>query len=141
MKVFIDTSAFIALFIKTEIDHDAVVEKYQHYQQERAICFSSDYVFSECYTRLIYDIGPGKAVKIIQSLEESRKQKEIEILRVDEEIFEKAFGVFLKFSEHKISFTDATSYVLFQSFAFDEIFTLDTDFKKLRLPVSFPQLK
>ena len=42
-----------------------------------------------------------------------------------------------KFSEHKISFTDATSFCLYKDFNLDAIFTLDGDFKKMRVNTSF----
>ena len=62
---------------------------------------------------------------------------EIRVLDIDKSIFAKAMEVLLKFSDHKISFTDATSYILYKDFSLDEIFTLDSDFKKLRINTSF----
>lgn len=82
MKVFVDTSAFVSLFVKQDAHHE----------------------------------------------------------RVDETIFSQAKDALIRFCEHKISFTDCTSYVLFKKLALDEVFTLDSDFKKLNIPVSFPHL-
>ena len=62
---------------------------------------------------------------------------ELTVLEVDSRIFLEAEGSFLKFSDHKISFTDATSYTLLKDFSLDEIFTLDDDFKKIRVNTSF----
>lgn len=134
MKVFIDTSAFVALLVDNELDHEKVARKYYDYRQNRAILFTSDYILDELFTRLLYfkiDIR-----RYIKKLKESISKGEITILRIDDALFEKALEGFLKFSEHKISFTDATSYTLLKNYSLDEIFTLDNDFKKIGLNAS-----
>lgn len=136
MKVFIDTSAFVALLVEKETDHKIVAKKYHDYRQNRAILFTSDYVLDELFTRLLY-YQQVDIKKYIEKLKESISKGEITVLRVDEALFEKALEAFLKFSDHKISFTDATSYTLFKDFSLDEVFTLDDDFKKIRVATSF----
>lgn len=136
MKVFIDTSAFVALLVDKETDHKIVAKKYHDYRQKRAILFTSDYILDELFTRLLY-FKQVDIKKYIQKLKESISKGEITILRVDEVLFEKALEAFLKFSDHQISFTDATSYILIKNFSLDEIFTLDSDFKKVRVTTSF----
>lgn len=136
MKVFIDTSAFVALLVDKETDHKIVANKYHDYRQKRAILFTSDYILDELFTRLLY-FKQVDIKKYIQKLKESISKGEITVLRVEEAIFEKALEAFLKFSDHKISFTDATSYILLKNFSLDEVFTLDDDFKKIRLTTSF----
>lgn len=135
MKIFIDTSAFVALLVESETAHKMVAKKYLDYRQRRASFITSDYVLDELFTRLQYyklDLR-----KYIEKLKSSIAKNEIVVLRIEEGLFDKALGVFLKFSDHKISFTDATSFVLYKDFALDEIFTLDSDFKKIRLTTSF----
>ena len=51
-------------------------------------------------------------------------------------IEQKAKEILLKFFEHKVSFTDATTYVLCKDFKIDEVFTLDSDFRKMGLTVA-----
>ena len=136
MKIFIDTSAFVALLVEKETDHKVVAKKYHDYRQKRAILFTSDYVLDELFTRLLY-YQQVDIKKYIQRLKESISKGEVTVLRVDEALFEKALEAFLKFSDHKVSFTDATSYALLKDFSLDEIFTLDDDFKKMRVNTSF----
>jgi len=136
MKVFIDTSAFVALLVDKETDHKKVANKYYDYRQNRAILFTSDYILDELFTRLSF-FKQVDIKKTIQKLKESISVGEITVLRVDEALFEKALEVFFKFSDHKISFTDATSYTLLKDFSLDEVFTLDDDFKRMRLNTSF----
>lgn len=136
MKVFIDTSAFVALFVEKELLHGKTAKKYYDYRQERDIFFTSNFILDELFTRLLFyrEIDVGKQ---IQKLKDAIAANELTVLQIDETLFEKSTDMFLKFLEHKISFTDATTYVLYKDLALDEIFTLDSDFKKMRANTSF----
>lgn len=140
MKVFIDTSAFVSLLIKQDIHHELVVQKHEEYVQHHVIFITTDYILDELYTHLVYDLPKNKIGEITAKFDQNVLSKAIRLLPVDETVFSQAKVALLRFAEHKISFTDCTSYVLFKKLALDEIFTLDSDFKKLRLPVSFPHL-
>lgn len=137
MKVFIDTSAFIALFVSSEKYHSQVSKKYKDYRKHRAQFLTSFYVLDELYTRLIYDFGKVATQKAIELLNKSIEKEELAVLDIDEVIFKKAQEILIKYSEHKISLTDATSYILYKDFNLDEVFTLDNDFKKIRVTTSF----
>lgn len=137
MKVFIDTGAFIAFFIKQEKFHDDVVGRYNLYRKTKANFITSDYILDELLTWFSAKQSKSILEKLILSLQKMREENEIKVLSVDKSIFRKAEEILLKFSDHKISFTDATSYVLYKDFALDEVFTLDDDFKRMRVNTSF----
>ena len=137
MKVLIDTSTFMALILKDESLHQKVVDQYKLYSTLRAQLITSDYILDELYTRCLYRVGSHGAKLAINLIKEVVASGELTVLEVDSHIFQKAEFVFLKFSDHKVSFTDATSYILFKDFSLDEIFTLDNDFKKMRINTSF----
>ena len=137
MKVFIDTGAFIALFVSSEQYHQKVSKKYKDYRKQRAQLFTSYYILDELFTRLIYDFGKSVTQKAMELLNKSIEKEELVVLDIDELIFKKAQEVLIKFSDHKISFTDATTYVLYKDFSLDEIFTLVGDFKRVRVTTSF----
>ncbi len=140
MKIFIDTGVFIALFVSSEKYHQQTAGKYKSYRKQRVSFFTSFFVLDELFTRLIYDFGHYKTQKVIDLLEKSIQKEELTVLDVDKTTFKKAGGALLKFADHKISFTDATSYVLYKDFGMDEIFTLDSDFKKIGAQTSFRSL-
>ena len=137
MKVFIDTGAFIAIFVSSERFHPKASKKYKDYRKQRAQLFTSYYVLDELFTRLIYDFGKSATQKAIDLLNKSIEKEELKVLDIDETIFKKAQEAMIKFSEHKISLTDAASYILYRDFSLDEVFTLDEDFKKIRINTSF----
>ncbi|MBI4008783.1 type II toxin-antitoxin system VapC family toxin [Candidatus Roizmanbacteria bacterium] len=137
MRVFIDTSAFISYFRKDATYHSEVSEKLDLYQKTKTRLFTSDYVLDELFTWFVSRYHRSLVEKIFVYLQRAEIEGEIKVLFIDRHVFKKTQALFLKFSEHKISFTDAVSYVLYKDFKMDEIFTLDRDFKKLRLKTSF----
>ncbi len=137
MKVFFDTGAFIALFISKEKYHKQITSKYRSYRKQRALFYTSYYILDELFTRLIYDFGKSATEKVKVSLAKSIEKEEVKVLDIDEATFAKSLNSLLKFAEHKISFTDATTYNLFRDLQLDEVFTLDSDFKKIGLKTSF----
>jgi predicted nucleic acid-binding protein len=137
MKIFIDTGVFIAYFIKEDTYNEKVSTQWHSYRDTRSIFFTSKYILSELYTRILYNFGPYAVKQIVPLMDESIHHGEVRILDVDDVIFEKTQTEFLRFSEHALSFTDASSYVLCKEFALDEVFTLDSDFKKIGVKTSF----
>ena len=137
MKIFIDTSAFIAYFIKQERHSLEVVKKYQVYRKQKATLLTSNYVLCELLTWINAKCHKSILEKVISVLETLENDGEINVFYIDKLIAKKSRDILLKFSEHKISFTDATSFVLYKDFNLDEVFTLDDDFKKMRINTSF----
>lgn len=137
MKVFFDTGAFIALFISQEKYHKQISNKYNDYRKQRALFYTSYYILDELFTRLIYDFGKSATEKVIGLLMKSIEKEEVKVLDIDEATFTKSLNSLLKFAQHKISLTDATTYTLFRDLQLDEVFTLDSDFKKIGLKTSF----
>lgn len=136
MKVCIDTSAFIALFVKSELSHETIVRKYREYRLARVPLFTSYYILDELLTRLRYDKREMHLTQHIHKLLDSISRGELTVLQIDDLLFHKSVEVFMKFSDQKISFTDATTYTLCKHFSLDEVFTLDSDFKKMGLPIA-----
>lgn len=137
MKIFIDSGAFIAYFVKQEASHGDVVRKYHFYIQAKAQFFTSNYILDELLTWFSSKQAKYFTEKLTIYLQRIIENGELKVVFIDNIIHKKSQDIFLKFLEHKISFTDATSYVLYRDFALDEIFTLDSDFKKMRVKTSF----
>lgn len=103
----------------------------------RAAFFTSDYVLDELYTICAYKAGGHGAKTAINLIKTAIKSNELTILEVDSPTFQQSEKLLLKFSGHRISFTDATAYCMFKNLSLDEIFTLDSDFKKMRIRTPF----
>ena len=65
----------------------------------------------------------------------AEEQRNLLVLWTDETVFNKAWEFFKKFSEHRLSFTDATIYTFVKDLKIDEVLSLDQGFKKVGLTV------
>jgi len=137
MKVFLDTSIFVAYFLKQEASHDDVLLKYSFYRHKKATFFTSNYILDELFTWFNVKQNKNILETIIYAIEKIENVGEIKVFYIDKGIDKKARSNLLRFSDHKISFTDMTTYVIYKDFKLNEIFTLDSDFKKIGANTSF----
>src|SRR3989344_4160829 len=128
MKVLIDTSAWLALKIKNDINHLRAKSAFKRYKTRRAIFFTNDYVLSEVYTRLIYDVHLKAALKFRDQIRKSVDSNQLAFLEIDESERENTWEYLEKYQDHKLSFTDATIIVNFTEMHLNEIFTFDSHF-------------
>lgn len=134
-KAFIDTSAWISYSLSKQPKHSTIKNLIKQLIKDRVtICTSND-VVDETATRLIYDTNVKIAEGFINLIREGVKNHSLAQLWVDEEIQNEAFGLVQKFSEHKLSLTDATTIVLVNRFHIESVVSLDSDFKKVGLQV------
>lgn len=130
-KVFIDTSAWISYSLSGQPKHSIIKNIIRRFIKEHVtICTSND-VIDETTTRLIYDTDIKIVKKFINLIKDGTKANILVQLWVDEEIQKEAFELVQKFSEHKLSLTDATTIALMKKFSIEEIISLDSDFKKV----------
>jgi len=136
MRIFIDTSAFIALMVSSETWHQKCAEKYQEYSRQNALFYTNDLVLAELYTRLVYDFSKQVCKQVVKEIKKLQEQGFLHIFQLDAGLLNQAESAMLRFAEHKLSFTDAGIYSLVKLYGLDEVFTLDSDFKKVGLAVS-----
>lgn len=132
-RIFIDSSAWIEFVLAKEKHHKKIVDYVISEVKKRSKFFTSDYVLDETFTRLITDQGFHTVKTLKEKVKVLEKERQLLVLWTDEVFFNKAWTLFTKFSEHRLSFTDATIITYTQDLKIDEILTLDTDFKKVGL--------
>lgn len=132
-RIFIDSSAWIEFVLAKEKYHKKIVDYVISEVKKRSKFFTSDYVLDESFTRLITDQGFHTVKTLKEKVKVLEKERQLLVLWTDEVFFNKAWAVFSKFSEHRLSFTDASIITYVQDLKIDEILTLDTDFKKVGL--------
>ena len=128
MKLFLDTSAFIAKAIERDKWHTDAIRVFEDVINKKlpyTKYFTSNYVIDETVTFVLYQRSHIDAVRILNMIRESRFLK---ILRVTEEVEKKADIHFKKYSDQKISYTDCTSKVLMVENGINTAFTFDKDF-------------
>lgn len=137
MKFLIDSSAWLAFLLENEQDHKEVVGFIDEKTRDRDQFITTNDIVDETVTRLIYGKNRRVADKFIVLLEQGTKDKSIIQLWTDEQIQKAAYELLTKFSDQRLSLTDATSIVILRRFNLDGIISLDSDFKKVGV-ATFP---
>ena len=121
-KVFVDTSAFVALRNRGEREHAAARAALTALVRERTQLLTSNYVFAETYTALLVRTGREEAVEWGRRF---RGSAAIELVRVDEQLEEDAWSILEAHPDKAWSYVDATSFALMEQEAVGEAFAFD----------------
>ncbi|MDP8959473.1 MAG: PIN domain-containing protein [Actinomycetota bacterium] len=124
-RVFVDTSAFVALRNRAEREHEQARRALRQLMGERVALFTSNYVFAEAYTALLVRLGRHEAVTWGERF---RAGRSIELVRVDEDLEEHAWSLLVSHPDKAWSYVDATSFVLMERERTDEALALDRNF-------------
>jgi len=123
-KMFADTSFFVAFYNKRDKNHFQARE----FIRNTSIFFIiSDYIFDEFLTVLL---ARGHKILSTEAGENILKDKNICLLKIDSEIFQKAWEIYRNFKDKNWSFTDCTSYVLMKNLSVDTALSFDEHFKQ-----------
>ncbi len=133
MRLFIDSSAFIARAIVKDANHSAAVNTFQRISQgvlPYRRHYTSNYVVDETVTFLLYERGSHVA---IETLHRIRTSATLRVLHVSEEVEAQADEVFARLAPSRVSYTDCTTKVLMEREAIDTAFSFDRDIEVLGL--------
>lgn len=96
--------------------------------------FTTDYVLNETITRIFKREYFIKGKKFIENLLKMVETGYLELVRIDEVKFRKAWALRLRYQDKPvISFTDLTSFVVMQELKIRNVLTNDEDFEKVNL--------
>lgn len=127
MKVFVDTSAWIAYFDKKDKNHEKALNIWQQLKQENAILCTTDYVLDETLTLIKIRAGSDAALVAVNSIIKSPRT---ELIWVQEKLFVGALKLFAKYKDQRFSFTDCTSFEAMKASNIQKAFAFDSDFLK-----------
>jgi len=136
MKLFLDTSAFIARYHSGDYHHKEAVAFTEKIGSGAAgftrLC-TSDYIIDETITTIL---ARTRSIELAKKYGEAIiSSKAIEKLWVDRESFTESWDLFKKQRETELSFTDSTTLLLMTKNEISNIFTFDSHFKRLGLNV------
>jgi len=124
-KVFVDTSAFVALRNRAEQEHASARATLGRLVAERASLFTSNYVFAETYTALLVRIGRAEAIEWGRRF---RASEAIELVRIEEAVDEEAWSILVSHADKPWSYVDACSFALMEREGTAEAFAFDPHF-------------
>jgi predicted nucleic acid-binding protein len=128
MKIFVDTSAWLALHDKNDQYHNKAVAKSLEIKKQRLELITSEYIFDESTTLIRYRISHSAAVLFGDSLINSSI---VSIIDITEDVRLKAWEIFKKYDDKELSFTDCTSFILMKELKLHRAFTFDEHFKQV----------
>ena len=129
MSLILDTSYLIALNDSGDSYHNSALSlKSRIKNKEFGLCYISDYIFDEFATFLRAKSIPSDKIKSIGDA--LLEDQTIELLKVDKEMFLKAWDMFKKTSN--LSFTDCTITILAKEFGIKNIASFDSDFDSIK---------
>ncbi len=124
-RVFVDTSAFVALRNRREEEHEVARRAFADLLTEGARLFTSNLVFAETYTALLVRIGREEAIRWGRAF---RSGEAVELVRVDEDVEEEAWSILETYEDTEWSYVDATSFALMRREGAREAFAFDRHF-------------
>jgi predicted nucleic acid-binding protein len=127
-KVFIDSSAYIAINFNRDQFHKKAIETNKLLLEEDFEYVTTNYVILESSTSLLMKVGHTAAVKFYEDV---KKSELVEIIHVSESLEEQAFQLFKKYSDKEFSLTDCVSFVVMKSFKLKKAFTNDHHFEQM----------
>lgn len=128
MRIFVDTSAWLALDDKNDRYHNKAVAKSSEIKRQRIEIITSEYIIDETITLIRYRVSHQAAVIFGDSLLNSSI---VRIVDVTDEDRIKTWEIFKKYEDKELSFTDCTSFVLIKNLRLQKVFTFDKHFKQM----------
>lgn len=125
--IFVDTSAWLALVNKSDNFHEKAKFTRDNLMKQNSKFVVTDYVIAEignCLSRLNFRKA---GIKLIENIRES---EDIEIIKIDNEIFEKAWTLYSSCKDKEWGLTDCTSFIVMNEWDITEAFSADHHFKQ-----------
>jgi predicted nucleic acid-binding protein len=134
-RVFVDTSAYFALFNDKDVDHDRVVDTVRQLVIQRAQVFTTNYVLAETRGLVLGRLGRTIAVRVLDDLESSSTV----IVRVSLADERRAGEIVRRYIDKDFSLTDATSFAVMQRLRIGRAVTLDDHFAQFGFAIADAQ--
>ncbi len=125
MKIFVDTSAFIAWLDKSQTQHNDAKKIWGKIIENKDTLFTSNYVILESIALMQNRFG----IEAVYELQETMLPL-INIEWVDDIIHRTATSALLTASKRDLSLVDCVSFEIMRNLGIETAFTFDTHFKQ-----------
>ena len=131
MRVFIDTSAWIAIADPANEHHEAAADYFVLLIRRGDNLVTSSSVLSETYARFELCAGKEGAQWFQAAVSEARHQGLLKTVSVDSEIARRAWDIFERYSGRLSSFRHCTSFGVAGRLGIQDVFSFDADFASI----------
>lgn len=123
MSLFVDTSGFYALLVRTERDHRAVLDVFRGAAERGRRMVTTNYVLVETAALLQHRIGLAP----VRDLEEHILPV-VNVQWVSNDVHRRAVDRLFRTDKRKVSLVDVTSFVVMDAEGLTDVLGLDPDF-------------
>ena len=123
-RVFVDSSAYLALLDTDDEHHSAAIETLQELAQARYRQFTTNVLLIESHALILSVLGRGRAAQFLKDMEESNTV----VIRARAADEERAKRILFQYTDKDFSFADAISFAVMERFAIRLAFSFDRDF-------------
>lgn len=127
-QVFVDTWAWVALVVRDDRDHQQADRLTGSLQAERALLITSNFVLAESLTYIRYHASLQAALLLAELADGLHQTGRLELITVDQPLWEAALTWFRRFDDHDFSFVDCTSFAIMHERAINDALTADRHF-------------
>ncbi|MDJ0761998.1 MAG: PIN domain-containing protein [Myxococcota bacterium] len=122
-RVFVDTSAILALLVANDENHDDAVHKFDALRLEKAELVTNSYVLVETYALLGRRFGASAVRRFRNNFAPL-----LNVTWVDEEMHEAGLDLLADQSKRRLSLVDAVSFAQMNAQRIDRAFAFDRHF-------------
>jgi uncharacterized protein len=128
MRLFVDTSAFLALEDEDDKNHGSANEFRNNVRDGRTpyrMLYTTNYIFDETVTLIRMQLGHAAAISFGEAI---RSSILVKVLWISPEINSKSWNIFKKYKDKDFSYTDCTSFAVMEHEEIGSVFAYDTHF-------------
>jgi uncharacterized protein len=125
VKIFIDTSAFLAILNKDDQFHELAAKKWLDIVNSNNMLFCSNYILVETIALLQKRFGT-EAVRLFTG----SIQPLVNIIWVEEQIHNLGLSILKSVNKHDLSLVDCVSFEIMRQMNIEEVFTFDNHFSE-----------
>lgn len=123
-KIFLDSNFFIALFNPTDTLYQKALKVSQKIKKETPQLYISNFIFLEVVTVLAQRVSRKAAILLGDHL---LKDKQVEIIHVDQNLNETTWELFKKIRRKNISFVDCSILMIMKAEGIEKLLTFDRE--------------
>ena len=124
-RVFVDTSAIMALLVSTEDNHPKAQNVFNRLEVTQASLYMTSYVLVELYALIGRRFGPGAVESFRTDM-----SPVFRVTWVGEDLHEAGLDLLLKQKNRRLSLVDAVSFVFMEQNRITDVFAFDSHFRK-----------
>ena len=123
-RVFVDSSAYLALLDTDDEHHSEAIETLQELAQARYRQFTTNVLLIESHALILSVLGRGRAAQFLKDMQESNTV----VIRARAADEERAKQILFQYTDKEFSFADAISFAVMERLAIRLAFSFDRDF-------------